>query len=297
LLLPLVAVAQPKHQAVLVGINDYRGTGFSDLKYAAPDVRKLEAKLKARGFDVAALTNAAATKDAIEKAVADANTRRGRGDVLMLVMSGHGVQTRFIDDPKENAYFCPALGQRSDAKTLIRLLTLIENLGAKGPNLVLIDACRDRAGFDPNATEGHGVFMYHVLQALEGEGTVTWQQLQERVGECNESAKKWLPSYAESRAKGAEVPLAQLEFQVPHRVENAPAGFNPVLFAAASASGPKPGEERAFEIAPGVKMNFCWMRPGRATLGSPATEKAYRLWYAPDGRIESIGLRVCFRLD
>ena len=34
----------------------------------------------------------------------------------------------------------------------------------------------------------------------------------------------------------------------------------------------KGGEEREFEIAPGVKMAFCWIPPGEATLGSPVTE-------------------------
>lgn len=32
------------------------------------------------------------------------------------------------------------------------------------------------------------------------------------------------------------------------------------------------GAERAFEIAPGVSMVFCWVPPGTATLGSPAVE-------------------------
>jgi serine/threonine protein kinase/formylglycine-generating enzyme required for sulfatase activity len=36
---------------------------------------------------------------------------------------------------------------------------------------------------------------------------------------------------------------------------------------------PQPGEEREYEIAPGVRMVFCWVPPGTATLGSPDTEK------------------------
>jgi len=35
---------------------------------------------------------------------------------------------------------------------------------------------------------------------------------------------------------------------------------------------PKAGEEREFEIVKGVKMKFCWIPAGEATLGSPATE-------------------------
>ena len=37
--------------------------------------------------------------------------------------------------------------------------------------------------------------------------------------------------------------------------------------------GSKPGEERDFEIAKGVRMTFCWVPAGKAPLGSPAGEK------------------------
>jgi formylglycine-generating enzyme len=33
-----------------------------------------------------------------------------------------------------------------------------------------------------------------------------------------------------------------------------------------------PGEVREFEIAPGVNMKFCWIPPGKGTLGSPNSE-------------------------
>ena len=36
--------------------------------------------------------------------------------------------------------------------------------------------------------------------------------------------------------------------------------------------GTKAGEEREFEIAPGVKMTFCWCPPGKFTMGSPTGE-------------------------
>jgi formylglycine-generating enzyme required for sulfatase activity len=36
--------------------------------------------------------------------------------------------------------------------------------------------------------------------------------------------------------------------------------------------GSRPGEEREFEIAPGVKMTFCWCPPGDFVMGSPDTE-------------------------
>jgi formylglycine-generating enzyme required for sulfatase activity len=40
-----------------------------------------------------------------------------------------------------------------------------------------------------------------------------------------------------------------------------------------AAAEPKAGEEREFGIADGVKMKFCWIPAGNATLGSPKDEK------------------------
>jgi formylglycine-generating enzyme required for sulfatase activity len=37
-------------------------------------------------------------------------------------------------------------------------------------------------------------------------------------------------------------------------------------------AGERAGEEREFEIAPGVKMTFCWCPPGKFTMGSPTGE-------------------------
>ncbi len=37
--------------------------------------------------------------------------------------------------------------------------------------------------------------------------------------------------------------------------------------------GMRAGEERDWEIAPGVKMTFCWCPPGEFLMGSPATEE------------------------
>ena len=42
---------------------------------------------------------------------------------------------------------------------------------------------------------------------------------------------------------------------------------------AVDLSGRKGGDEVSFEIADGVKMLFCWIPAGKATLGSPMTEK------------------------
>jgi formylglycine-generating enzyme required for sulfatase activity len=43
--------------------------------------------------------------------------------------------------------------------------------------------------------------------------------------------------------------------------------------AYAKLKGNRPGEEREFEIAPGVKMRFCWCPAGEFVMGSPSTEQ------------------------
>ncbi len=43
--------------------------------------------------------------------------------------------------------------------------------------------------------------------------------------------------------------------------------------AYAKLKGTRAGEEREFEIAPGVKMTFCWCPAGEFVMGSPASEE------------------------
>ena len=74
-----------------------------------------------------------------------------------------------------------------------------------------------------------------------------------------------------------EVPLAVAD-QKGAKLEQFPesrGNSNRLLIASAAASAVvrKGGEEVEFEIAKDVKMKFCWIPPGKATLGSPATEK------------------------
>ena len=48
----------------------------------------------------------------------------------------------------------------------------------------------------------------------------------------------------------------------------APAGEEPY----ARIKGNPAGEEREFEIAPGVRMKFCWCPAGEFVIGSPKSE-------------------------
>lgn len=50
-------------------------------------------------------------------------------------------------------------------------------------------------------------------------------------------------------------------------------GFGLIFsFCASGQDNTRAGEEREFEIAPGVKMKFCWCPPGKFLMGSPEDE-------------------------
>src|SRR5207249_406086 len=104
---------------------------------------------------------------------------------------------------------------------------------------------------------GHGVFFHFVLEGLrgaagatDGRGRVTWDRLVPYVKEqVKEAAAEWLAD------------LSAEERQIPFAIGSL--GDVPPLVARQQAKDVakgelKGGEEREIEIAPGVKMRFCW---------------------------------------
>jgi len=65
------------------------------------------------------------------------------------------------------------------------------------------------------------------------------------------------------RGSGSKVPSAHIG-EVPEEEKRSPS------FA---GSSPKPGEERWVDLTPNARMIFCWVPPGKASLGAPKTEE------------------------
>jgi len=207
-ILSLSVSAQPnaaaRKVAVLVGVNNYDGTGLGSLSHSVRDMEALRERLAKAGFEVELLPNATATKLNIESALAKIKANRKVGDLTLVALSGHGVQMPNAEG-QEDAFFCPAGCEKREIDSLMSLTKLVDSLGGKGVNLVLVDACRDdpRKGFrgiqgnelqgrlpantavffscsagqqsyetnrmfpnDPSL--GHGVFFFHVLKGLDG---------------------------------------------------------------------------------------------------------------------------------
>ncbi len=200
----------------------------------------------------------------------------------------------------EDAFYCPVDGVPSVPSTLISLTRTVEELDRKGGiNLMLVDACRDRPtdpgkgrtisgdelngrlprntailfgcaanqqSFEtPRADGGHGIFFYHVLEALRGEaanrrGLVTWGALVNYVREnVDFQAQEWLPDQSVGRDG---------TLQTPHALTNLIAV--PVLARVSTFEGTEAGNEWSDN---GLKMAFRWCPAGAFLMGSPEDER------------------------
>ena len=100
-------------RAVLIGINKYKVPG-ADLRGCVNDVRNLQGVLTTYyGFaakDIVLLTDYAATKTAMEKAIGKLVSGAKKGDVLLLHYSGHGSNVPDDDGDeadKRDEILCP----------------------------------------------------------------------------------------------------------------------------------------------------------------------------------------------
>jgi len=313
---PLAAQEPPKPLALLVAVSNYQDTGLTSLQFSVRDLQLLKVRLVDLGYDVTLLANREATRSAIEAKLASILRDRQPGQMLLLALSGHGMQSKGRDG-KEDAFFCPFGCDKSEETSFVSLGELIPKLGNKGANLVLVDACRDDpkksfsgnelqgklpsrtavlfscsagqaswetnrmfkgdAGFDERKTPGHGVFMYHVLKALESKlGDMNWNDLVTRVTDgVNDRAKEWLDDYAKQEAGKREVSLADLEFQTPHELRN----MTRVPLIARAKAVPiavsPPKEELRLDLGNGVELVLVRVpaKGKKFLMGSPADEE------------------------
>jgi hypothetical protein len=221
------AVGSGDRSALLVGVREYGHARLPNLKYTENDVEELARLLHRPGASFAGVRLLTSTRgqarhadrptaDNIRAALRRLLEGKRKGDVVLVALSGHGVQLRHPRTGKLTSYFCPADARPHDPATLIDLGALFADLDRSGAGvgLLLVDACRNElAGersFDADAvprppsgigalfscssgqrafeTDGlrHGVFFYHVLQGLRGkamneDGEVTWDRLGEYV--------------------------------------------------------------------------------------------------------------------
>ncbi len=156
--------AEGRRLAFLVAVTEYSHAGLDPLEFTERDINDMANRLGEVGFDVVTLTPQQGKRDQLWKPTAEnirkrlpeflQNRKVGRDDLVLLGLSGHGLQPRGSGD----SFFCPAdanptmsdidQGKKQVPKfpqTLVsvgELLTLVEESGV-GHKLVLVDACRN----------------------------------------------------------------------------------------------------------------------------------------------------------
>lgn len=210
------APPEGKRYALVVGVGDYDSAHFAGLRYAENDAEKVGEVLTAKGYSVRLLTTARGRKDAadaptarnVRAALAELVRGKGGRDLVLLALSGHGVQLA-VNDPEDKlpakgyAYFCPSDASLADGVSystgrcgsLVGLNDTLAQLGrcGAGAKFVLADMCRKELKAVADVPEvvppgvgvlfsckrgetsfeveklKHGLFFHSVLQGLRGE--------------------------------------------------------------------------------------------------------------------------------
>jgi uncharacterized caspase-like protein len=213
--------ARGKKYALLVGVKKYNHARLPDLYFTENDVTELAKLLRPAGYEVTLLTDSQGQKPTaanIKAALAKLMKDRGKGDTVLVALAGHGLQVKVKD--RDESFFCPSDARLNDVSRLVSINRLLADFADCGASvkLLLVDASRtghDARGarpFDVNLVprpprgfaalfscssgqhsfeseklgKGHGVFFFHVLEALRGkakdkDGEVDWASLSRYV--------------------------------------------------------------------------------------------------------------------
>lgn len=177
---PKITQPSPRRLALIIGVKDYKGTGYEDLN-GDKDAKLISAAITARwGFKAADVTSLSGkvTKADIAKAFSTLTTKAAAGDLIYVHYSGHGTQIK--DEPSGPLHdesdgwdecLVPSGGNDKDRKTLVtddEINVLLEGLRKKkvGSVAFTLDSChsggasrgraKPRGRTNPEATASRG---------------------------------------------------------------------------------------------------------------------------------------------
>jgi TPR repeat protein len=161
--------AKGKKYALVIGIKEYKHASLPALRFTENDAEELARVLgkPSSGFAVRLLTTTRGGKDPkdapttanIEKALNELLDKKGKHDMVLIALAGHGIQLE-VDPAKGKrpsrsfGYFCPSDADfggvsfaTGKAPRLIGLHDVLKRLGlcGAGSRLLLVDACRNQA--------------------------------------------------------------------------------------------------------------------------------------------------------
>ena len=306
-----VEAATGTKYAILIGVNKY--VRMNQLRYAKNDIEALRDELLKIGFEdknVYTLTcdgepKNQPTKENIENIVSFVLEHAKEGDVVIVSMSGHGVEVEGGE-----ARFCPPdTNPTTPARildTTVSIQSIVDALEQSKATfkLMIVDACRNdpflvrNAGVSPLQTLADppagvmqlrssrsgqvswedpnlksGVFTHHLVEGLrgkaaDGEGRITLMGLATYT-------MRETPTYVFREFRERQNPIlrahgeiADLVLTTVSRIPVTP----PVPPREPAAVPPKAGDRIVLSIK-GVDYAFRWCPSGTFMMGSPASEE------------------------
>lgn len=292
----------PKKWAFLVGVSKYDKAGLNPLEYPESDMVKMSRALQNAGFSVHSMlggdigprraTLANLKSELLEKFATKQVRQLNKNDVLLIVLSGHGLQMLASRDGQavEDSFFCPVDATKSDAETMLSISELMQRVSANSGaenNLLVIDACRDNPSKGAKALDGSlvtalpvntavlfgssagtrsyesqklqgGLLAHYFLEGIQGaahdpDGEITWGTL---------------VSYVKKSVSRNSVELIG-QPQRPNDISNLQ-GESPLLAKVVAATPGFPAGSRAGEVRDdnGLKMKLVWCPPAGTTTKS-----------------------------
>jgi formylglycine-generating enzyme required for sulfatase activity len=307
--------------ALLVGVRQYDHVDLDPLRYTEKDAEELTSLIDRPGSpfhgNVRLLTTtrgqrnkddaptAANIRKALEKLVAG----RTRDDLVLVALSGHGVQLS-VPDPtgkgkdKSYGYFCSADADlvRPDYETgrhprLVLLADMFDDLGScgAGAKLVLMDACRNELKARARSLKVSRDLVPDGVAALLscrpgqvayeaeklGHGVFFYHVLRGLKGEAKNRKGEvtWnaLADYVAEAVPAAVKDLTGDAEQTPHEIKNL-AGRPVVLLSVGESQEGKGGSEKVVQgwgkdVKNSIGMKLVHIPPGTFKMGSPKSEQ------------------------
>ena len=164
--------------ALVIGISDYEGT-VNDLTYCDEDADDWIARLVTEGYQVTSLIDMAATRAAIETAVANLAAQSVAGNEIAFAYSGHGSKGNMISADLtyvSKEWFGGMFAGVASTKMMFTFdaCQIGEfTLTLAGPGrVVTVASDRRRYSYDGDATMANGVFTYYQMLGFDQQGFI-----------------------------------------------------------------------------------------------------------------------------
>lgn len=237
--------------AVVIGIDQYEKAPL--LKYAVADAKAVEDHLVQSGFEVSALYNERATRQAILKELGDKLVRSmDENDRVVVFFAGHG-ETYKAKGGKRTGYLLPVEGEPSLLSSTAISMGVIKELADAIPAkhiLFLVDACYGGiAGITFRGLPATGSEYFHQITKERGRQLITAGGADQQVIESPDLSHSVFTHFLiEGLAKGLAdlnqdgiIPASELYNYLDSRVFNAAKlkGFNqrPEIWALSAERG------------------------------------------------------------